>query len=107
MKETEIIFLNMFLIKTNRKTQKVDFFVFRDPLEVKFVNMGLFFFFFVKQGQVVMVDDIKGEVVLHPTNFSFFFKKKSKVVMGDDSFSGKRKVKSSLYMTTSLFRFFF
>jgi len=41
------------------------------PYEVKFVNMG------VKKGQVVMVeDDITGEVILHPTDFSFFFKKK-------------------------------
>ena len=53
-----------------------------------------------------MEDNIKGEVVLHPTDFSFFFKK-SKVVMEDDGFSGKGKVKSFLYMTTSLSRFFF
>jgi len=41
-----------------------------------------------------MVDDITGEVVLHPTGFSFFFlKKKKKIVMGDNSFSFKKKVK--------------
>jgi len=52
-------------------------------------------------------DDIIGEVVLHLTGFSFFFKKKNKIVMEDDGFSFKKKVKSSLHMTTSLFRFFF
>jgi len=50
------------------KSHKNGFFVFQDLLEVKFENMGSLIFFFVKQGQVVMVeDDIKGEVILHPT----------------------------------------
>jgi len=68
--------------------------------------MSSLFFFFAKMGQIVKVeDDIGGEVILSRPVSLFFLK--DNVVMLNDVLFYLEKVKSSSYMTTSLFKIFF